>query len=77
MRIHDALEEFLLVLEGNGRSLRSISIGPVGGLIAWLAPADDVAAITPNAGALPHEPGARGQRRGRERKPGARCVGRA
>ncbi len=74
MHINDALSEFLLQLEANGRSAHTIDQyrRHVRGLIAWLAPEEDVAAITPTALArFLAGPAARETKKGRERKPGS------
>jgi site-specific recombinase XerD len=74
MRIQDALEEFVLVLEGNGRSRHTIDQyrRHVRALISWLAPEEDVAAITPTSLAkFLASPAARETRKGRERRPGS------
>lgn len=72
MRIHDALEEFLLQLEANGRSRHTIDQyrRHITSLAAWLAPEDDIAAITPTALArFLASPAARETNKGIERKP--------
>jgi len=72
MKITDALAEFLLVLEGNGRSehTRLQYKRHIGNLIAWLAPEDDVAKLDSTALArFLTSPAARETKKGRERKP--------
>lgn len=72
MRIHDALEEFVLQLEANGRSRHTIDQyrRHLRALAEWLAPEDQVGAITPTALAkFLAGPAARETERGRERKP--------
>lgn len=72
MRIHDALEEFLLQLEANGHSRHTIDQyrRHITSLAAWLAPEDDIAAITPTALArFLASPAARETSKGIERKP--------
>src|SRR5687768_17606691 len=74
MRIHDALEEFLLQLEANGRSehTRLQYRRHISSLIAWLAPEENVAGIMPTALArFLASPTARETKKGRERKPGS------
>jgi len=74
MRIQDALAEFALVLEGNGRSRHTIDQyrRHVHALISWLAPEEDVVAITTTSLArFLASPAARETKKGRERRPGS------
>jgi len=72
MKIQDALSEYLLQLDANGRaeSTRSLYERHVKGLIAWLAPEDEIEKITPATLArFLASPAARDTLNGRERKP--------